>query len=77
MTNMSSVEEEVNCHNYFLDSSVAMVTRWAAGVRFLAGARDFSVLYSLQTGSEHYPDSYPMGTGVKAAEVCCRPLTSV
>jgi hypothetical protein len=32
-------------------------------VRFPAGARDFSLLYSVQTGHEAHPASYPMGTG--------------
>jgi hypothetical protein len=35
---------------------------WTAGVLFLAGARDFSVFCSVQTGSEAHPASYPMGT---------------
>jgi hypothetical protein len=36
---------------------------WKAGVKFLAGTRDFSVLYSIKTGSKAHPASYPMGTG--------------
>jgi hypothetical protein len=35
---------------------------WAAGVRFFAGARDFSLLHSVQTGSGVHPASYPNGT---------------
>jgi hypothetical protein len=34
-----------------------------AGVLFPAGARDFSVLHSVQTGSEAHPASYTMSTG--------------
>jgi hypothetical protein len=33
-----------------------------AGVQFPAGERDFSLLHSVQTGSEDHPPSYPMGT---------------
>jgi hypothetical protein len=36
---------------------------WTAGVRFPAGARDFSLLHSVETGSDAHPASYPMGTG--------------
>jgi hypothetical protein len=32
-----------------------------AGVRFPAGARHFSILHSVQTGSGAHPPSYPMG----------------
>jgi hypothetical protein len=39
------------------------------GVRFLAGARKFSLLYNVHRGSESYPASYPMGTGVDSAGV--------
>jgi hypothetical protein len=41
-------------------SSVSIVT---ARVRFLAVARDLSVLYSVQTSSGAHLASYPMGTG--------------
>jgi hypothetical protein len=34
-----------------------------ARVRFLAGAKYFSLLYSVRTGSEAHPASYPMSTG--------------
>jgi hypothetical protein len=34
-----------------------------ATVRFLAGSRDFSVLYSFQTGFGANPAFCPMGTG--------------
>jgi hypothetical protein len=34
-----------------------------AGVRFPVGTTDFSLLHSLQIGSEAHPASYPMGTG--------------
>jgi hypothetical protein len=36
---------------------------WMAKVRFLAKIRDFSVLHSLQTGSEAHPATYLVGTG--------------
>jgi hypothetical protein len=35
----------------------------AIGVRFLAGAKDFSCSLSVQTGSGAHPASCPMGTG--------------
>jgi hypothetical protein len=34
-----------------------------AGVRFSVGPIDFSLLHSVQDGSETHPDYYPMGTG--------------
>jgi hypothetical protein len=34
-----------------------------ARVRFPAGVRDFSLLQSVQTGSEAHPFTYPMSTG--------------
>jgi hypothetical protein len=33
------------------------------GIRFLAGAGDFSLLHVIQTGSGAHPASYPVGTG--------------
>jgi hypothetical protein len=33
-------------------------------VQFLVEARDFSLLYSVQTGSVADPVSYPIGSGV-------------
>jgi hypothetical protein len=36
---------------------------WMVGVRFLVGARDFSLVRSVQTDSGAHPVSYPMGTG--------------
>jgi hypothetical protein len=36
---------------------------WIAGVQFLAGASDFSLLHSAQAGSGADSASYPMGTG--------------
>jgi hypothetical protein len=36
---------------------------WKAGARFSAGARDLSLLHSVQTGSSAHPTSYPMGLG--------------
>jgi hypothetical protein len=43
------------------------LTVWTAGVRFPAGASDFSLLHSVQTGPGAHPASYPMGTVGKAA----------
>jgi hypothetical protein len=34
-----------------------------AGIRFPAEARDFSLLYNVQTNSGAHPASYPMGIG--------------
>jgi hypothetical protein len=42
-------------------TSVGIGTGWMAGVRFPAGARDFSILHSVHTGSGAHPASYPMG----------------
>jgi hypothetical protein len=39
------------------------VTGWTAGVQFLGGERDFSLLHSVQTGSGGHPTSYPIATG--------------
>jgi hypothetical protein len=36
---------------------------WMATFRFLTEARDFSLLYNFQTGSEAHPALYPMRTG--------------
>jgi hypothetical protein len=36
---------------------------WTTGVRFLAGARDFLLLYSVQTGYGAHLASYPIGMG--------------
>jgi hypothetical protein len=38
-------------------------TGWTAGVRFSVGARDFSLLHSVETASGAHPASYLMGTG--------------
>jgi hypothetical protein len=43
--------------------------RLRAGVQFLAGARDFSVLHSVQNGSGVLPATHLMGTGVEVTEV--------
>jgi hypothetical protein len=37
---------------------------WTAGVRFPAGARDFSILHGVQICSGAKPASFPMGNGV-------------
>jgi hypothetical protein len=41
---------------------------WKVGVRFPAGARDFSLLHSVKTWPEAHPVSYPMGTGGRFPE---------
>jgi hypothetical protein len=49
-----------------LDNLFGMVTGVCAewfGVRFQAGAKDFSLLRNLQTGSETHPASYSIGWG--------------
>jgi hypothetical protein len=38
-----------------------------SGVRIRVGARDFSRLYNVQTGSRGYPACYSMGIGFEAA----------
>jgi hypothetical protein len=38
-------------------------TGWTAGVRSPVGARDFSLLHSVQTSSGAHPVSYEIGTG--------------
>jgi hypothetical protein len=43
--------------------SIGIATGWTTGVRLPTGTRDFSLLYSVQTGSEAHPASYPMGIG--------------
>jgi hypothetical protein len=43
--------------------SVGIATGWTAGVRFRAGARDFSLLHSVQTCSGVHLASYTMGSG--------------
>jgi hypothetical protein len=43
------------------DSSVGIATGWTAGVRFLARARDVSLLHSIRTCSEAHPVSNTMG----------------
>jgi hypothetical protein len=37
---------------------------WAAGVQFLAAESDYSVLHTVQTGSEAHTASYPMGNRI-------------
>jgi hypothetical protein len=65
------------------DSSVSTMPDYrTAGVRFLAEARQLSLLYSIQTGSESQPTSYPMGTRGpfpvdKANRAWSRSLTSI
>jgi hypothetical protein len=43
-------------------SSAGIATDWAAGVRFLGGAR-FSLLHGVHTASGAHTASYPMGNG--------------
>jgi hypothetical protein len=45
------------------DSSIGIAARSGLDdwVRFLAGARDFSLLHSIQTSSGDHPASYPVG----------------
>jgi hypothetical protein len=45
----------------------------AIGVRSSAGAKDFSSILCVQTGSEAHPASCPMGTGGPFAGVKTRP----
>jgi hypothetical protein len=44
---------------------VVIVTdyRLKTEIRFPAGARDFSLFHSIQTGFGAHPASYPIGTG--------------
>jgi hypothetical protein len=42
---------------------------WSAGILFPAGAREFCLLHSVQTGSEARTGSYSMGTGGSTPEV--------
>jgi hypothetical protein len=58
------------------DGSDGIVTGWTIGVWFPAGARDFCLLRSVQTGTGSHPASYPMGTGGKAAGAWSWPFTS-
>jgi hypothetical protein len=55
------------------DSSVGIATRLGmkgrgVRVRFPAGARDFSLLHRVQTGSESQKASYAMGTATSFLE---------
>jgi hypothetical protein len=47
------------------DSSVGIATGYGleGNVPVPAGARDFSLLHSVQTGTAAHPASYPMDTG--------------
>jgi hypothetical protein len=45
----------------------------AIGVRSLAGAKDFSFVLCVQTGSGAHPASYPLGTGGPFSGVKARP----
>jgi hypothetical protein len=55
------------CKNMSRDSSVGTATGYGpddrmTGVRFPAGARNFSLRHHVQNGSGAHPASYPMGT---------------
>jgi hypothetical protein len=52
------------CNTYGTDKPLRQVTGWTARLRFLAGASDFSLLHSVQTGSGAYPTSYAIDTMV-------------
>jgi hypothetical protein len=56
------IPEDINIQR---DNSVGIATGYRpdTGVRFPAGARDFSLLYSVQMGSGARVASYWMGTG--------------
>jgi hypothetical protein len=47
--------------NVYID--VIIATGWTAGARFPTGAKDFSLLHSVQAGSGAHPISYTLGTG--------------
>jgi hypothetical protein len=47
----------------YLNSIVGIATVRAVRVRFVAGARDFCLLQSVQTDSEDHPASCPVDTG--------------
>jgi hypothetical protein len=54
----------------FRNSSVGIAMRYeldSQGSIFVAGARDFSLVHSVQTSPWAHPASYPTGTGGKAA----------
>jgi hypothetical protein len=48
------------------NSSVGIATGWTAPVRFPTG-QDFSLLHSVQSGSEAHPASSPMAIGGESA----------
>jgi hypothetical protein len=43
------------------------------GIQFLLGSRDFSLLHTVQDGSEAHPVPYPVGTGGLLPRVAKRP----
>jgi hypothetical protein len=55
-------DEEIRLQNYKVDTATVLQAG-RNGVRILAGARDFSLLRNMQTGSGAHPASYSMGTG--------------
>jgi hypothetical protein len=50
-------------HRHYMLVKTRETMSWTGGVQFLAGARHFSVLHSIQTGSKAHPASYPKGIG--------------
>jgi hypothetical protein len=63
MFNAEKNEDTDNVETLIRGSSVGIATGCRAGVRFLAGARGFSFLCSVQTCSGAHPESYQRGTG--------------
>jgi hypothetical protein len=47
----------------YLSTGLAQATGWTAGVRFAVGARDFSLLYIVDTGSVAHLTSILVATG--------------
>jgi hypothetical protein len=65
---ISQIQNTIIC--LFINCSHLWVKGWTAGVRFQAGARDFSLLHRVQTCSGAHPAYYPMGTGVSFPRGC-------
>jgi hypothetical protein len=56
-------------HTHGRYSDLLRAERSGFGTRFLAGARNFSLFYRIQTGFATHPVSYAMGSGVSFPEV--------
>jgi hypothetical protein len=52
-----------NCLVYMNKESVGIATGWTSGLPVLAGARYFSVILGVFTGSGAHPSCYSMDTG--------------